>query len=115
MKAKKSTKKAFRFPKSFTATVTQALFDASTKRRDAGKGWYLMSDCPLALAVAHALKIKRARTSASRVDCAVSSPSGTSRLYTHNGAAVVKAFDEKLAMKLPQTVTFTLTTKQENY
>src|SRR5271157_4834373 len=106
---KKTAKKVFRFPKTFTANVTQAIFDASKKRR-AGKNWWLLNDCPVAVAVRRALKLDRTGASVSRVDCSVIAPTGKyrSRSYTHDGVAVVKAFDEKLALTLPQTVTFTL-------
>jgi hypothetical protein len=113
VKTAKKKAKAFRFPKTFTAKVTRAIFDASSKRRDADKNWSLMSDCPVGVAVRRALKVGRFDVSASRVDCVVTSPSGTSRTYTHDGAAVVKAFDEKYDVPLPQTVTFTLTKIEE--
>jgi len=107
----KTAKKAFRFPKTFTANVTKAVYDASTKRKTAGKNWALLNDCPVAVAAHRALKLKRYAVSVSRVDCAIVSPTGKSRRYTHDGVAVVKAFDERSghSVTLPRTVTFTLT------
>jgi hypothetical protein len=72
MKAKKkAVKKAFRFPKTFTATITKAIFTAATKRKAAGKVWGLMHDCPVSVAVRRTLKLPRYGVSTSQVDCAV--------------------------------------------
>ena len=106
--------KAFRFPKTFTAKVTQAIFDASSKRMLHGKHWALLQDCPVAVAARRALKLtQRWAASVSRVDCAMYAPSGKPRRYTHDGVDVVKAFDQRTAVTLPQTVTFTLAAKTE--
>lgn len=112
---KKTTKKAFRFPKTFTATVTKAIFDASTSRKDDGKEHFsVFNDCPVAVAARRALKLKRSSIDVTRVDCTVYAPvSFKSRRYEHDGEAVAKAFDLKQPVALPQTVTFTLEKVQE--
>lgn len=114
MPAKKKVTPAFRFPKTFTAKVTEFIFDTAVRRRTTEHFW-LLGDCPLSVAVRRALKVTRTDVSTSRVDCTVVAPTGKwrSRRYTHDGVTVVKAFDEKLALTLPQTVTFTLEKVQE--
>ncbi len=114
--AKKSaTKKAFRFPRKFTATVTQAIFDASVSRlRDGKEHFSVFHDCPVAVAARRALKLNRNNIDVTRVDCTVYAPvSFKSRRYVHDGEMVAKAFDMKVAVKLPQTVTFTPQKVQE--
>jgi hypothetical protein len=113
MPKKTPAKKAFRFPKTFTATVTKAMFNASQKRKDAGKNWGLMHDCPVSVAVRRALKLPRFGVSTSQVDCAVhTAKNARYRRYTHDGLTVVRAFDQQLVLPLPQTVTFTLAPKE---
>jgi hypothetical protein len=114
VKTAKKKAKAFRFPKTFTAKVTRAIFDASSKRKASGKGWGLMHDCPVSVAVRRALKLPRFGVSTSQVDCAVHTANNARyRRYTHDGVAIVKAFDQQVAVTLPQTVTFTLAPKEE--
>lgn len=111
---KKSAKPALRLPKTFTAKVTDAIFNASMKRKEKGKSWAILNDCPVAVAARRALKRDRWQVTVSRVDVAVyNHKSHSSRRYTHDGAELVKAFDSKSEITLPQTVTFTLEPKEE--